>query len=95
MAISQDIPQPSITEFSLKIAYVTFHWNLPGDNELNSVSKRGQQEVDFHKPAHSGNPLRNNCLSSGVLEISAIVRHRIGHVEVTAITGITTLVHYH
>ena len=34
MAISQDIPQPLITEFSLKIAYVTFHSNLPGDDEL-------------------------------------------------------------
>ena len=35
MAISQDMPQPSIIEFSLKITYVTFHSNLPEDNELN------------------------------------------------------------
>ena len=34
IVISQDIPQPSITEFSLKIAYATFHLNLPGDNVL-------------------------------------------------------------
>ena len=34
IVISQDIPQTSITEFSLKIAYVTFQSNLPGDNEL-------------------------------------------------------------
>ena len=32
MAILQDVPQLSITEFSLKIAYATFHSNLPGDN---------------------------------------------------------------
>ena len=36
MATSQDIPQPSITEFSLEIAYVTFHSNLLGDNELKA-----------------------------------------------------------
>ena len=34
MAISQDIPQPSIIEFRLKITYVNFHSNLPGGNEL-------------------------------------------------------------
>ena len=34
MAISHDIPEPSIIEFSLKITYVVFHSNLPGDNEL-------------------------------------------------------------
>ena len=34
MAISQDKPQPSITEFSLKITYINFLSNLPGDNEL-------------------------------------------------------------
>ena len=32
MAISQDIPQPSIIEISF--TYVNFHLNLPGDNEL-------------------------------------------------------------
>ena len=34
MAISQDILQPSITEFTLKIIYVNFHSNPPGANEL-------------------------------------------------------------
>ena len=38
-AISQDIPQPSITEFSLKITYGNFHSNLPGDNELMCKSQ--------------------------------------------------------
>ena len=40
-AISQEIPQPSITKVSLKITYITFHANLPGANELNHVSKWG------------------------------------------------------
>ena len=40
-AISQEIPQPSITKVSLKITYITIHANLPGANELNHVSKRG------------------------------------------------------
>ena len=34
MAISHDIPQPSITELSLQITYVNFHSNHPGANEL-------------------------------------------------------------
>ena len=36
-AISQEIPQPPITEISLKIIYVKFNPNLPGANELNSA----------------------------------------------------------
>ena len=34
MAISQEIPQASITEISLKITYLKLHSNLPGANEL-------------------------------------------------------------
>ena len=37
-AISQEIPQPSTTEISLKLAYVKFHSNLPGANELKRKS---------------------------------------------------------
>ena len=33
-AISQEMPQPSITELYLKITYIKFHSNLPGINEL-------------------------------------------------------------
>ena len=33
-AISQEIPQPSITKLSLIITYGKFHWNLPGTNEF-------------------------------------------------------------
>ena len=32
-AISQDIPQPSITKIILKITYLKFHSNFPGANE--------------------------------------------------------------
>ena len=32
----QEIPQPSIDKFSLKITCLIFHWNLPGANELMS-----------------------------------------------------------
>ena len=34
-AISQEIPQPSITKISLNITYLKFYSNLPGANELN------------------------------------------------------------
>ena len=34
MAIAQDIHQPSITEFSLKITYVNIHSNISGANGL-------------------------------------------------------------
>ena len=34
-AILQEIPQPSVTEMSLKITYLKFCSNLPGANELN------------------------------------------------------------
>ena len=33
-AILQEIPQPSVTEISLKITYLKFCSNLPGANEL-------------------------------------------------------------
>ena len=33
-AISQEMPQPSITKFRLKITYLNFHSNFPGTNEL-------------------------------------------------------------
>ena len=33
-AISQKLPQSSITKISLNITYVKCHSNLPGDNEL-------------------------------------------------------------
>ena len=33
-AISQDIPQPSVTKISLKIAYLKFQSNLSGANDL-------------------------------------------------------------
>ena len=35
-AISQEMPQPSITEFRLKITYLNFHSNFPGASELNN-----------------------------------------------------------
>ena len=34
MSISQEMPQPSVTEIRLKITYLKFHSNLPGANEL-------------------------------------------------------------
>ena len=36
-AILQEISQPSVTEFSLKITYLKFCSNLPGANELREV----------------------------------------------------------
>ena len=37
-AISQEMPQPSITKNSLKITYLKFRSNLPGVNELTGES---------------------------------------------------------
>ena len=39
MAISQEIPQPSITKICLKITCLKFHSNFPGANELRNHSK--------------------------------------------------------
>ena len=33
-AISEEMPQPSITKINLKIIYTKFHSNFPGANEL-------------------------------------------------------------
>ena len=33
-SISEEMPQPPITEICLKITYVKFHSNFPGANEL-------------------------------------------------------------
>ena len=35
-AISQEMPQPTITKIRLKITYLKFHSNFPGANELKS-----------------------------------------------------------
>ena len=34
MAISQEMPQPSITKIHVKITYLKLHLNFPGANEL-------------------------------------------------------------
>ena len=41
-AISQEVPQPSITKLKIrsKIAYLKFHSNFPGVNELTSRFER-------------------------------------------------------
>ena len=36
--VSQKIPQPSVTKFSFKIAYLKFHSNCPGANELKLIT---------------------------------------------------------
>ena len=35
-AISQEIPQPSVTKINMKITYLKVHQNLPGANDLNN-----------------------------------------------------------
>ena len=37
-AISHEIPQQSVAEFSLEITYLKFHSNLPGAGDLNDVT---------------------------------------------------------
>ena len=34
MTVSQQMPQPSITEISFEIGYIQFYSDLPGANEL-------------------------------------------------------------
>ena len=38
-AISQEMPQPSITKICLKSTYLKFYWNSPGANELMAIKK--------------------------------------------------------
>ena len=35
-AISQEMPQPSVTKICLKITYLNLHLNFPGANELTA-----------------------------------------------------------
>ena len=52
MAVSQEMPQPSITEISLKSICIRFHSNLPGANELmNKASVMAQSPPTALKPA--------------------------------------------
>ena len=53
-AISQELPQPPITEISLKIIYAKFHSNLPGANELIHL---GQVMSQILVNNHGGNGL--------------------------------------
>ena len=47
-AISQEMPQPSITKISLKITYLKFYSNLSGANELSSFEPDPQLLL-YHK----------------------------------------------
>ena len=47
-AISQEMPQPSITKIRLKIKYLNFHSNLPGANELTEICSQSPTD---DKPA--------------------------------------------
>ena len=40
MVILQEMPQPSVIKFHLKITYLKFYWNSPGANELNPLFAR-------------------------------------------------------
>ena len=50
-AISQEIPQPSITKISFRITYLIFHLNLPGANELMRHDTENGPE-HYKKPPH-------------------------------------------
>ena len=38
-AMSQEMPQPSITKIHLKITYLEFHSNFPRANELTQITR--------------------------------------------------------
>ena len=46
--ISLEISQPSVTKISLKIIFLRFYWNLPGANELNSITHSLTHGGQFH-----------------------------------------------
>ena len=53
-AISQEMPEPSITKISLKIIYLKFYSNLPGANELKttkSVERGMLHNAASHDPS--------------------------------------------
>ena len=58
-AISQEMPQPSITKIHLKIAYLNFHSNFPGVNELitNDNTKGSGQAF---RPKQNGRHITDN-----------------------------------
>ena len=45
-AISQEMPQSSITKILLKITYLKFYWNSPGANELTSPKWLEAHQLD-------------------------------------------------
>ena len=55
--ILQEIPQPSVTEISMKITYLKFCSNLPGANELSPL---------MHDPYISGNGNKFISLSGSI-----------------------------
>ena len=72
--ISQDITQPSITKFSLKITYPKFHLNLPGANEsintevwmaCTSLAPGHQQHLFWPSPVWTF----EGCLISGIFYV--------------------------
>ena len=75
-AILQEIPQPPVTEISLKIIYLKFCSNLPGANELNLVmhtciSELGQYNSLSAKKVTSH--YLNQCWPNSVKHIYALL----------------------
>ena len=63
-AISREMPQPSITKVSLKIAFMIFHANLPGANELVKVWRKNTYLASHPNHTHTiSSYLFATCLS--------------------------------
>ena len=60
-AISQEVPQPSITKIRLKLAYLKLHSNFPGVNELMYPSLL----LSIQAPSSSPRSLQYRCFSWG------------------------------
>ena len=65
-AISQEIPQLSITKIHLKIPYLKFHTNFPGANELIIQCFHYKMvQYSYHSPAIA--TWRRVCIREGVV----------------------------
>ena len=73
-ANSQEIPQPSVTEISLKITNLKFRSDLPGTNGVNHVSTRG--------PWHDLTPCKELPMLSRARNIS--LPNSLGQVKMAA-----------
>ena len=81
-AISQEMPQPSITKIHLKITYLKFHSNFPGANELKNIYSQAHESKStkfFTCKQNTHLSLYGQDILCGISKVPFEISHKISY----------------